>query len=165
MPSNLPYCCAFHTAPSPRSWSLEAVGGPGYPQGLLSFAAYLRLYLLQKAVNQGPCRYLWGKRGEWGLKLSPTSPHRGSCWQGTHKPLVDMMLQVPRASLAPAKSVHFKICPRISPPNTRFSIVVSHVRPDWLKKGKFVLLCFNFLNFPTVCLHGRAEAQIHSTCW
>lgn len=125
-------------------------GGSGWtrvPTGVTILCCLPEALPVAEGCESGVCRYLWGKRGEWNRNLSPTSPYQGSCWQGTLKLLMDMMLQVPRASLAPVKCIHFKVSPRISPPNIWFAIMVSHVRPDWLKKGRFVLFRFHFFQF------------------
>lgn len=145
MPSDLPCCCTQSTFlfPGGSGWTRVPPGVP-FPCCLPE-----ALPVAEGCASGAGQEFVREKRR---LKLEIVIHFiQGCCWQGTLKPLMAVMLQVPRASLAPVKCTHFKICPWISPPNTRFAIMVSHVKPDWLKKGRFVLVFCQFFEtiFPT----------------
>lgn len=133
MPSDLPRCCTRSTFlfRGGSGWSRE-------PPGVTVLCCLPEALPVAEGCVSGGVKVLM--RIKRRVKLGAVIHFiQVCCCHGTLKPLMAVMLQVPRTSLAPVKCTHFKICPRISPPNTKFAIRVSHVRPDWLKKGKFVL--------------------------
>lgn len=134
------------------------MGGPKYLQRLLSYAAYLRFYQLQKSVK--PQVVHVENKERWKCNTLSTS-YQDSCWQANIRPLVGQLKTRLQVSSAPVRfhglstgftSKH-KIC------------ILSQVSPNRPGKGKSGLFCFSFLNFLTVCLHGRAEVQTYSTWW